>query len=152
MQVEDTTTGRQEIGTSQANSFLYVTSLVIADMVGNPVVPISPSRALQMGPVLEAFALDMNAGELALTFSEDVVGNRSVSTTALTRQSFGGNYTDAKIDARRAHGAAYVPGECREELRLSATSASRSPPTARRTRSCSRRTTSRRSSAGAASP
>ena len=130
MQVEDTTTGRAEIGTSQTDSFMYLEALTITDMVGNPVVAVPASRALQMGPVISAFTLDMDEGELTLTFSEDVVGNRSIATESVSLQSYGENYTAAVIAARREFSAlneSYAPRSFRDELTLTASSVARSP-------------------------
>ena len=69
-----------ELATSPDDTYLWITEAAIRDMNANPVVSISPYTAIQVTryqdditrPRLEAFDLDMNLGELTLTFSETV--------------------------------------------------------------------------------
>ena len=68
------------LATNVSDTFLSITETAIQDMNGNLVVPIEEQEALQVNeygadiqrPVLESFDLDMNTGEITLTFSETV--------------------------------------------------------------------------------
>ena len=69
-----------ELATSRDDTYLWISEAAIRDMNANSVVSISPYTAIQVTryqdditrPRLEAFDLDMNLGELMLTFSETV--------------------------------------------------------------------------------
>ena len=56
-------------------TFLVAPAKSAVDMFFNPIVPYNNTYALQMGPVLNSFTLDMDSGELNMMFSEPV--NRS---------------------------------------------------------------------------
>ena len=68
------------LATSAGDTYLRITELAIEDMNGNSVVAISPYDALQVSsyqndlnrPLLESFDLDMDTGEITMTFSETV--------------------------------------------------------------------------------
>jgi len=80
------------VATNASDTFLSITEAAIEDMNGNPVVPIEKQEALQISeftvdiqrPVLESFDLDMNTGEITLTFSETV----DVSTLDVMEMQF----------------------------------------------------------------
>ncbi len=68
------------LATSESDTYLSVTELAIQDMNGNKLTAISPYNALSVSaygsdsirPLLESFDLDMDSGEITLTFSETV--------------------------------------------------------------------------------
>ena len=68
------------LATNMSDTFLSFTDMAIRDMNGNLVMAISENDALQVSdyvvdirrPVLESFDLDMNTGQITLTFSETV--------------------------------------------------------------------------------
>ena len=80
------------LATSPDDTFLSITEFAIRDMNGNAVFPIEESMAIQVDvyqrdmtrPLLEAYDLDMDSGELMLTFSETV----NVSTLDVTEILF----------------------------------------------------------------
>ena len=84
-----------ELATSENNTFITVTSSVVADMFGNLLTPILPSFGLQAdrvlldktSPELLGFELDMNSGLLTFYFSESVNAT-SLDPTQLTIQQF----------------------------------------------------------------
>ena len=84
-----------ELATSADDTYLWITEAAIQDMNANPVVSISPYVAIQVTgyqddvtrPRLEAFDLDLNLGELTLTFSETV----NVTTLDVTQISLANN-------------------------------------------------------------
>ena len=81
------------IATSRENTYITITSDLVADMSGNEVVEIINGRGLQVSsffedlisPTLNEFHLDMDEGELHLTFSE-TVNAMSFDVTQLTLQ------------------------------------------------------------------
>jgi len=83
------------LATSTDDTYLRITEAAIRDMNANPVVSISPYVAIQVTdyrddvtrPRLEAFDLDLNLGELTLTFSETV----NVTTLDVTQISLANN-------------------------------------------------------------
>ena len=68
------------LATNESNTYLSISSLAIQDMNGNPVVEINNTEGLRVNtftndnirPALDSFDLDMNTGEITLTFSETV--------------------------------------------------------------------------------
>lgn len=76
----NTIKARGHLATSSADTYLSLTSYAIEDMVGNSVVEISEFDAQPVAnftpdvnrPMLESFDLDMDNGQLDLTFSETV--------------------------------------------------------------------------------
>ena len=81
------------IATSRENTYITVTPELVSDMSSNRVVEIINGRGLQVSsffediifPVLDEFHLDMDEGELHLTFSETVNAN-SFDVTQITLQ------------------------------------------------------------------
>ena len=81
------------IATSRENTYITITPELVSDMSGNRVVEIINGRGLQVSsffedvipPVLNEFHLDMDEGELHLTFSETVNAN-SFDVTQITLQ------------------------------------------------------------------
>lgn len=81
------------IATSRENTYITITPNLVSDMNGNQVVEIINGRGLQVSsffedlvsPVLNQFHLDMNEGELHLTFSE-TVNAMSFDVTQITLQ------------------------------------------------------------------
>ena len=81
------------IATSRENTYITITPELISDMSGNRVVEIINGRGLQVSsffediipPILNEFHLDMDEGELHLTFSETVNAN-SFDVTQITLQ------------------------------------------------------------------
>ena len=81
------------IATSRENTYVTITPELVSDMSGNRVVEIINGRGLQVSsffedvipPVLSEFHLDMDEGELHLTFSETVNAN-SFDVTQITLQ------------------------------------------------------------------
>ena len=67
-------------GTNESNTFLALESTTIADMAGNRLEPIARSEARPaselhpdiLAPALKSYSLNMNNGELTLTFTETV--------------------------------------------------------------------------------
>ena len=55
------------------------------DTFGNPVVAITPAKAMQVGPQIQYWYLDMNTGAVTLTFTEPV--NGSFTPVGLTIQN-----------------------------------------------------------------
>ncbi|XP_062518522.1 uncharacterized protein LOC134193700 [Corticium candelabrum] len=92
------------LGQTVANSFLSITSDAMRDMAGNAVTRLSRSFGQQVKyhtadltpPVLNFFDLDMDSGELFLTFSEDVILQTFISTR-LTLQSLNSSGTTFKF-------------------------------------------------------
>jgi len=80
------------IGSDQATSYLRLFAGAFLDMVGNRLFGMSSADALQMGPVLESFNLDMNTGTMQLYFSESVKGseNKTFNPGALKFQTVNG--------------------------------------------------------------
>ena len=68
------------LATAPNNAFLTTTTDGVSDLFGNPLMPITQTSAQQVGsfipdftpPVLFAWALDLDAGQLLFTFSETV--------------------------------------------------------------------------------
>ena len=85
---------REELGTSENSTFIFLSSSAIADTFGNLVVELTPRNAIQASshiddqiePTLNGFDLDMNSGTLTLTFSE-TVNTSSLNTNGITFQS-----------------------------------------------------------------
>ena len=81
------------LATDLTNTFLVVTRTGVQDTSNNPVIAIPPTDALQVsailpdtvGPIIEAFTLDLNTGELFLTFGETINGS-SVQVSLFTIQ------------------------------------------------------------------
>ena len=81
------------IATSRENTYITITPKLVSDMSGNQVVEIINGRGLQVSsffediipPVLNEFHLDMDEGELHLTFSETVNAN-SFDVSQITLQ------------------------------------------------------------------
>ena len=81
------------IATSRENTYITISPELISDMSGNRMVEIINGRGLQVSsffedvipPVLDEFHLDMDEGELHLTFSETVNAN-SFDVTQITLQ------------------------------------------------------------------
>ena len=85
------------LATSSNDTFLSITEYAISDMNGNMVVeipdyfslPVTSYTVDRMRPLLESFDLDINAGNLTLTFSETVdVGTLDVSEILLLNDEF----------------------------------------------------------------
>ena len=82
------------IGTSSTNTFLVIRPLAIRDLAGNFLQEVMLSSAIPAsrvvpdtsGPMLRGFDLDLNAGELRVTFSEPV-DSSTVRTLGYTLQS-----------------------------------------------------------------
>ena len=82
-----------DLATNSNNTFLVIDAATILDTSGNTVVEINDTEAVQVSdlipdttsPVLESFDLDMNNGELTLTFSESVLSH-TLTPTAFTLQ------------------------------------------------------------------
>ena len=79
---------------TQASTWLSMQSLRVVngvnvsaayDTFGNPVVGISPGKAMQVGPTIQYWYLDMNTGTVTLTFTEPV--NGSFTPVGLTIQN-----------------------------------------------------------------
>uniref|UniRef100_A0A1X7T080 Uncharacterized protein n=1 Tax=Amphimedon queenslandica TaxID=400682 RepID=A0A1X7T080_AMPQE len=70
-----------ELAVSNFTTYLSLTERVIQDMKGNKLVPVSPTSALSVRrfypditpPVLYNFSLDLNQGQVSLTFDETVL-------------------------------------------------------------------------------
>ena len=87
------------LGTLVANTYLSLTENTVTDMTGNLVIPISNAAAQQADfvtpdtspAVLREFSLDVNVGELILTFDETVnAGSFDVTQVALVNGREGG--------------------------------------------------------------
>jgi len=71
------------LATSIANTYLSFTSTAAQDLVGNPVQEVMATAAFQarnllpdtVGPILQQFTLDLNTGQLSLTFGETINGS-----------------------------------------------------------------------------
>ena len=89
--------------TSENNCFISITNDTILDMNSNPVTEIASDQGRMVRnftedetqPILDSFSLDMDIGELSLTFSEPV-NVESLNLTALLLQAYpGANETDS---------------------------------------------------------
>lgn len=91
-----------DLGTSMEDTYLSITEMAIQDMNSNPVVPIPEYDALNVNeymvditrPVLRSFDLDMNTGEIFVTFSETM----DVSTLDVTEMQLVNNDFSASLD------------------------------------------------------
>lgn len=85
---------RLNLATNSTNTYLAIAAATILDTSGNPVIetntteaiPVSELTADKTSPTLEAFDLDMNKGELRLTFSESVLAS-TLTPAAFTLQA-----------------------------------------------------------------
>ena len=83
-----------DLATSPSNTFLSCTSQFIRDTDGNNVIPIPPSNALApnmfgydtLPPSIISFSLDMNIGQIQLTFSEPLLSS-SLNISELSLQN-----------------------------------------------------------------
>ena len=82
------------LATSVSTTFLSFVSTAAQDLVGNLVQARMPTTALQarnllpdtVGPILQEFALDLNTGQLSLTFGETIDGS-SINLARFTFQN-----------------------------------------------------------------
>lgn len=77
--------GNSQIFERQDRSFLSVTSVAVRDTAGNHLTAISTSEAIQMGPTVIWWDLDVNTGRIDLVFSDEV--NSSFSLVGVTVRS-----------------------------------------------------------------
>ena len=100
---------RETLATDPNNTFLAINSFGISDMSGNNIVSITSSSAKRVlsfyedniEPVLVDFDLDMNTGQLTLTFSETVNGS-SLVATELTLLGESSENTTARLELNGA--------------------------------------------------
>lgn len=78
-------TGGVPIFNSQSNTYLTLDQNFVEDYYSNALVAIPPSHAINLGPVLLSFDLDMNTGTILFTFSEPVLD--SFSCVGFTMQA-----------------------------------------------------------------
>ena len=85
-----------QLATSCLTTYISVTSQLVDDMNGNPVVPVSSSIAILTAnftrdttpPELVQFELDVDRGEIILTFSETVFGSSLDPSSITIRNSY----------------------------------------------------------------
>ena len=96
------------LATFRNNTFISFPDYAITDIVGNRIVGIPPSNALQvdmlvpdmLGPQLDNYTLDLNTGVLTLTFEETILG----SLLLLDRFTFQGSATSATDSVQLTNG------------------------------------------------
>ena len=90
------------IAVSQSSTYLSAGHGHATDMSGNEAGGVASSDALQMGPVLQKFTLDMDTGVLLLMFSEDMnITTFTLSGLTLVAETKKSTSTYTPVDANK---------------------------------------------------